>query len=69
MQAIARMLSRSTGHQRLEMPVAILEAMARSARDQLHDEQRHHRRHDVDEAVHAIEDDGLRTRDESARDA
>jgi hypothetical protein len=54
-------------HQRFQVPVAVLEAVARTLCDQLHDDERNDRRHDVDEAVHAIEDDGLRSRSEPAR--
>ena len=56
-------------HQRFQVPVPILESVARSLCDELDDDQRDDGRHDVDEAVHAIEDDGLRARGESAADA
>src|SRR5436190_11803660 len=45
----------------------ILEAMTRAAGDQFHHQQRDDCRHHVDKAVHAVEGDGLRASDESAR--
>jgi len=56
-------------HQRLQVPIAVLELVAGAVGDQLHDDQRDDRRHHIDEAVHAIENDRLRARGNAAGDA